>query len=292
MGISSKEVREVEFRERMRGYHQEDVDEFLEQVARGIEVLEEQLREARAELASGSSHGSQSETPIAPPVAVPPPVEYPADDVIQRTLILAQRTADQVVAEARGQSETMRSEAKAQAAQIIETAQAQATALANERAKHVAEEVEALESRRADLLSQLSELSSSTRSLRDGLKASLARLMSEVENALVFEYSPALSDERSTGQEIEAPSASESEGISPDDSAFDSEELGEAEPERGAFEDADAADNTMVFPQPVDVAPVNVPPAEPDFTFGRPSFQLLDGDGPSAPVLFDDEEQR
>jgi cell division initiation protein len=46
--VRPDEIREVDFRERMRGYHQEDVDAFLERVARGVEVLEPQLLEARA----------------------------------------------------------------------------------------------------------------------------------------------------------------------------------------------------------------------------------------------------
>jgi cell division initiation protein len=41
MEVSPKTLREVEFREKMRGYHPEDVDQFLEQVAAGIEVLQD-----------------------------------------------------------------------------------------------------------------------------------------------------------------------------------------------------------------------------------------------------------
>ena len=46
MEVSPKTLREVEFREKMRGYHPEDVDHFLEQVAAGIEVLQDRLRQA------------------------------------------------------------------------------------------------------------------------------------------------------------------------------------------------------------------------------------------------------
>ena len=52
MDVSPKTLREVEFREKMRGYHPEDVDQFLERVAAGIEVLQDRLRQAveRAQL--------------------------------------------------------------------------------------------------------------------------------------------------------------------------------------------------------------------------------------------------
>ncbi|MDQ1442104.1 MAG: cell division initiation protein, partial [Acidimicrobiaceae bacterium] len=46
MDVSPKTLREVEFREKMRGYHPEDVDQFLERVAAGIEVLQDRLRQA------------------------------------------------------------------------------------------------------------------------------------------------------------------------------------------------------------------------------------------------------
>ncbi|MGH9065883.1 MAG: DivIVA domain-containing protein, partial [Acidimicrobiales bacterium] len=35
MEVASRTLREVEFRQQLRGYHQDDVDEFLERVAAG-----------------------------------------------------------------------------------------------------------------------------------------------------------------------------------------------------------------------------------------------------------------
>ncbi|MGH9182177.1 MAG: DivIVA domain-containing protein, partial [Acidimicrobiales bacterium] len=37
VGITAQDIRRVEFRERLRGYHQADVDEFLERVAAAVE---------------------------------------------------------------------------------------------------------------------------------------------------------------------------------------------------------------------------------------------------------------
>lgn len=86
MDVSPKTLREVEFREKMRGYHPEDVDQFLERVAAGIEVLQDRLRQAieraqRAEQAATEAGGN--------------------DDALRRTLLLAQRTADLAVQEGR-----------------------------------------------------------------------------------------------------------------------------------------------------------------------------------------------
>ena len=47
MEVSPKVLRDVQFREKMRGgYHPEDVDEFLEQAAVGIEEMQDRLRDA------------------------------------------------------------------------------------------------------------------------------------------------------------------------------------------------------------------------------------------------------
>jgi cell division initiation protein len=99
MDVSPKTLREVEFREKMRGYHPEDVDQFLERVAAGIEVLQDRLRQAieraqRAEQAATEAGGN--------------------DDALRRTLLLAQRTADLAVQEGREQ-----------AARIVATAEQQ-----------------------------------------------------------------------------------------------------------------------------------------------------------------------
>src|SRR5579864_3889447 len=104
MEVSPKTLREVEFREKMRGYHPEDVDQFLEQVAAGIEILQDRLRQAveraqRAEAAAAEAGGN--------------------DETLRKTLILAQRTADMAVQEAREQASRILAGAEQQAQSII-----------------------------------------------------------------------------------------------------------------------------------------------------------------------------
>src|SRR3981081_2963661 len=100
MDVSPKALREVEFREKMRGYHPEDVDQFLERVAAGMEVLQDRLRQAleraqRAEQAASEVGGN--------------------DEALRRTLVLAQRTADLAVQEAREQAARILAGAEQQA---------------------------------------------------------------------------------------------------------------------------------------------------------------------------------
>ncbi|MGC8480871.1 MAG: DivIVA domain-containing protein [Acidimicrobiales bacterium] len=272
MAISSKEVREVEFRERMRGYHQEDVDEFLEQVARGIEVLEEQLREAQAKVAN-LSRGVV--TPSQTPQAAARPIEAP-DDTIQRTLLLAQRTADQVIADANDQAGALMSEAREQSQRLIQEARAQADALLEEKSRLIASEVEALEARRGDLLREVGELADRSDQVKDTLKVALARFIADLDSSMHVERVDLPADS----------SVAESASSLGVGSSYAETVVESSDGDSVSFEDHSGEfDRTMIFPP-------SSPEGEPDMSFGRPDFQVLEGDGPSAPVLFDDEDAR
>ena len=107
MEVTPKTLREVEFREKMRGYHPEDVDHFLEEVAVGIENLLDRLRQAidRAQRAEASAADSGT------------------DDTLKKTLVLAQRTADMAVQEAREQASRILGGAEQQAQAILADAE-------------------------------------------------------------------------------------------------------------------------------------------------------------------------
>lgn len=107
MEVTPKTLREVEFREKMRGYHPEDVDHFLEEVAVGVENLLDRLRQAieRAQRAEASAAESGN------------------DDTLRKTLVLAQRTADMAVQEAREQASRILGGAEQQAQAILADAE-------------------------------------------------------------------------------------------------------------------------------------------------------------------------
>jgi DivIVA domain-containing protein len=108
MELTPKTLREVEFREKRHGYHHEDVDRFLEEVASSLEVMQDRLRQAveraqRAEAAAAEAGGS--------------------DEALRKTLVLAQRTADLAVQEAREQAARILAGAEQQAQTIIAEAE-------------------------------------------------------------------------------------------------------------------------------------------------------------------------
>src|SRR5215469_7777405 len=93
MDLTPQTLRDVEFREKLRGYHPDDVDDFLEEVAVALDGLLARLRVAEAGAAGGGS----------PALVQPSP--QPADPTLSegtlsRAILLAQRTADIAVAEA------------------------------------------------------------------------------------------------------------------------------------------------------------------------------------------------
>jgi len=109
MELTPQVFRDVQFREKLRGgYHPEDVDEFLEQAAQSAEELLARLKSAteRAERAERALEEASS-----------------SDETLKRVLVMAQRTADQAVREAREEAERLLAEARVQAQAIVADAE-------------------------------------------------------------------------------------------------------------------------------------------------------------------------
>src|SRR5438445_8861101 len=136
MEITPRRLRDVVFRERLRGYDEDDVDEFLERVATGVEILQERLRHAveRAELAE--RRGAE---------------KLEADDAMRRTLTLAQRTADLAVEEAKQQAARIVEDASEQGRQVVQRAQELARREAMEAQETLRRDIAQLEAAREQL---------------------------------------------------------------------------------------------------------------------------------------------
>jgi cell division initiation protein len=189
MDVSPKTLREVEFREKMRGYHPEDVDQFLERVAAGIEVLQERLRQAmdrsqRAEQAANEAGGS--------------------DETLRRTLVLAQRTADLAVQEAREQAARILASAEQQAQSIIGEAEERARRSHEDALVEVKGELNKLEASRQQLQADVENLTRWVDEHRAHLKANLSEAMAKIDQAALLSPAPTsrpldLSPSRSAG---------------------------------------------------------------------------------------------
>ncbi|HXY92442.1 MAG TPA: DivIVA domain-containing protein [Acidimicrobiia bacterium] len=107
METTAQELRDIDIRASFRGYRRDDVDAILERAATTIEHLEFrlQIREQRL-------------PPV--PSALPGALPAPADDLIERTLILAQKTADAAITEAEARAEQLVTDAERQARELSE----------------------------------------------------------------------------------------------------------------------------------------------------------------------------
>ncbi|MCW2776836.1 MAG: DivIVA family protein, partial [Frankiales bacterium] len=134
MPLTPSDVANKQFKVAFRGYSLDEVDAFLDEVESELGRL---LRENDELKTSGSRAAS------APPEAVPAPVvaERPLDslegqEAALRTLLLAQRTADEAVAEARAEAAQIVEAARAEADSTLSTARAEAdTTLTDARAE-------------------------------------------------------------------------------------------------------------------------------------------------------------
>ena len=68
-------LRTVEFRETLKGYHRDDVDEYLEKAAVEAEGLQEQLRQGGERLRQAAERIAQLEAELAAKPAEMPPAE-------------------------------------------------------------------------------------------------------------------------------------------------------------------------------------------------------------------------
>ena len=119
MAITPDDIHAQTFKERFKGYDEEEVDRFLAQVADGIaelhrerEQLAERVRQLEESGAGGDS-SSVSET----------------EALLRRTLVTAQRAADDTVAEARATAEQMVADAREEAETLLAEARAEAEEL-------------------------------------------------------------------------------------------------------------------------------------------------------------------
>jgi DivIVA domain-containing protein len=168
----------VEFRETLKGYHRDDVDEYLEKAAVEAEGLQEQLRQSNERLRKAAESIAQMETELAAKSEVRPEPEAPpapviADDTLQRTLVLAQKFVDETKADA-----------EAQATRVIADAEAAARKVQAESEQRLREEIARLESNRSHLSHEVETMARQLETERERLRSALSEMLSWVDGNL------------------------------------------------------------------------------------------------------------
>ncbi|MBI4883928.1 MAG: DivIVA domain-containing protein [Actinobacteria bacterium] len=122
MEMNPQAIRNTGFRLVKKGYDADQVDAFKDQIADIVEAAQSQATamEARARAAVTKlqelSHGGSQ------PRREHEPMGADENDVLSRTLLLAQRTADSAVAEARAEADSIRDQSRDEAERILDGA--------------------------------------------------------------------------------------------------------------------------------------------------------------------------
>ncbi|MCL4499585.1 MAG: DivIVA domain-containing protein [Chloroflexi bacterium] len=111
MKLTPLDIHHKEFHRAIRGYNEEEVDNFLDQVAEEFERLFKDNIDLKEQVEKAKDKASEYEE---------------LQKTLQNTLITAQRSADEVIANAKQEAEQMIQEARARAAGTIQEAEAKA----------------------------------------------------------------------------------------------------------------------------------------------------------------------
>ena len=181
-------LRTVEFRQTLRGYHIDDVDEYLERVAVEAEALQEQMRQSGDRMRQATERIAQLEQSmqqldhqLEQSHAQPPPPPAAPDDTLQRTLLLAQKFVDQTEAEAEAQARAMLAEAEARAQATLSDAETRARALTEETERHLREDISRLESIRTQLAGDVETIARHLDTERNRLRSALGDMLTWVD---------------------------------------------------------------------------------------------------------------
>ena len=171
MDFSPQTVRSAGFKTVKKGYDPSEVDDFKEKVAAAIETAQNQATamEARARAAVAKLQEVSQQVSTSSPTGASPSTSDEDAETISRTLVLAQRTADNTVAQANADAESITVKARVDATTVIDNARSMADKLLDEarvEGRRSAEserikaenEVQALLARRDFLLSDVDHL--------------------------------------------------------------------------------------------------------------------------------------
>jgi DivIVA domain-containing protein len=170
-------LRTVEFRETLKGYHRDDVDEYLEKAAVEAEGLQEQLRQSGERLRQAAERISQLELALDQQPEPLPPEPAEPDDTLQRTLLLAQKFVDETKADAEAQAAQTVAEAEAKARMMTEDARSQASQIASESEQRLRDEISRLETSRSKLTTEVDAMSRHLEGERNRLRSALGDIL-------------------------------------------------------------------------------------------------------------------
>jgi DivIVA domain-containing protein len=171
--LTPPDVAAKQFRVAFRGYDRDEVDAFLEEV-------ESEL----ARLLSTNERQRQSGAPSAPTPPSSATAGTEGQEAALRTLLLAQRTADEAIAEARAEAEQVRTAAREEADAALSAARAEAEATLTAARSEAQATLDASRTEAAGLDAQIAER---TQAALGDLDVRRQRLEARIEELRAFE---------------------------------------------------------------------------------------------------------
>jgi cell division initiation protein len=110
VALTPNDIHNKEFHRGFRGYAENEVDEFLDEVVREFEVLLRERQELRAQVEEADQRLARF---------------HELEEHLQKALVIAQQTADEVRQNAQREAELISREAQQKAEQVLEEARAQ-----------------------------------------------------------------------------------------------------------------------------------------------------------------------
>ena len=184
MELTPQRLREVEFKERWRGYDPEEVDDLLERVAAGLEDFENRVRQATERAVRAEQRASEGSD---------------TDETLRRTLVLAQRTADAAIADADERARQLVTDAEQRAATMVRDAEAEARRITEENETRLRENVSSLETARSTLQHDVDALGRYLTDERARIRTTLQALIERIDGDLQRDKSAP------TASEVEVP---------------------------------------------------------------------------------------
>jgi len=183
MDVTPQELRSSEIKDSWRGYDRDEVDDLLERAAVTIESLTHELQDAKSRPMPAAAAAA------APATDVPLPSSRDDAEMLQRTLLLAQRAADDAVNEAQARAKQLLEESESKAQALVSDAEATARRIAEGERRRLEAELLDLSARREQLRADADALEQYVASYRDRIRAAIE------------------SDLEQLGGEVEPPSA-------------------------------------------------------------------------------------
>jgi DivIVA domain-containing protein len=167
MDVTPQELRSSEIKDSWRGYDRDEVDDLLERAAVTIESLTQKVQDTAGRPAPVAAQAAPA------PAEVPLPSSRDDAEMLQRTLLLAQRAADDAVNEAQARARQMLEESEAKAQSLVSDAEATARRIAEGERRRLEAEILDLSARREQLRADADALDAYATGYRDRIRAAI-----------------------------------------------------------------------------------------------------------------------